>query len=78
MRHRTQLYLDEAQYRWLRRQAGPGGSVAKVVRDLIEAARGSRPRPEEDQAIRYLLEEPPAAGKRRTTVVDLDKDVYGR
>lgn len=77
MRRRTQLYLDEDQYRWLKRQAGPRGSIAKIVRDLIDAARDRRPRPEDDPAIRYLLHEPAASGKRPTTVADLDKAIYG-
>ena len=46
MKHRTQLYLDEGQYRWLKQRAGESGSIAAVVRDLIDAerARGRRSR----------------------------------
>lgn len=78
MRRRTQLYLDEDQYRWLKRQAGSRGTIAGIVRELIDTARGQRPRPDEDPAIRFLLHEPPGSGKRRTTVADLDSDVYGK
>ena len=39
MRHRTQLYLDEGQYRWLKQRAGEAGSIAAVVRELIDAER---------------------------------------
>ncbi len=42
MKHRTQLYLNEAQQRWLRQRAGKSGSIAAVVRELIDAER-SRP-----------------------------------
>jgi hypothetical protein len=75
---RTQLYLDEDQYRWLRRQAGPKGSIAAVVRDLIDQAKKShRPDPDEDPLIRHLLYEPPARGKKRTSVTTIDEDLYG-
>ena len=77
MRHRTQLYLDESQYRWLKQQAGPHGSIAAVVRDLIEAARSRRPSPDGDVLIRYLLEEPAAVGRMTTTVQTLDRDLHG-
>ena len=58
MRHRTQLYLDDSQYRWLKQQAGRRGSIAAVVRELIEAARSQRQRPGRDPLISYLVEEP--------------------
>ena len=48
MRHRTQLYLDDSQYRWLKQQAGERGSIAAVVRDLIETARSNRPSTADD------------------------------
>jgi len=76
MRHRTQLYLDESQYRWLKQQAGPRGSIAGVVRDLIEAARSQRPSPGGDALIRYLLEEPAGTGTEPSTVATIDRDLY--
>jgi hypothetical protein len=77
MRRRIQLDIDEDQYRWLKQQAGPKGSIASVVRDLIERAR-NRPRDlGRDPLVRYLLEEPPARGKRRSSVETLDRDLYG-
>jgi hypothetical protein len=77
MRRRTQLYLDEEQYRWLKRQAGKG-SIAGVVRTLIDRAR-ARPTDETaDPLIKYLLEEVPSAGSRKSSVSTLDEDVYGR
>ena len=78
MKHRTQLYLDEDQYRWLKRQAERAGSLAQVVRDLIDAAREEDAAADaDDELIRYLLDEPAAAGERSSTVTDLDHDVYG-
>jgi hypothetical protein len=76
MRRRTQLYLDEDQYRWLKRQA-QRGTMAGVVRRLIDAARAESPPARKDPLIRYLLDEPAGTGKRATSVTTLDDDVYG-
>jgi hypothetical protein len=77
MQHRTQLYLDDGQYRWLKQQARKGGSIAGVVRELIDAARSRRPNVAHDPLIRYLIDEPPAEGAGGSTVQTLDEDVYG-
>lgn len=77
MQHRTQLYLDDGQYRWLKQQASQGGSIAAVVRDLIDAARSRRTNPARDPLIRYLIDEPPAGGASDSTVQTLDEDIYG-
>jgi hypothetical protein len=77
MSHRTQLYLDESQYRWLKQQARQGKSIAEVVRELIDAARTRRPNQARDPLIRYLVDEPPATGAETSTVQTLDQDVYG-
>lgn len=77
MQHRTQLYLDDGQYRWLKQQARQGGSIAAVVRDLIDAARSRRPSRAGDPLIRYLIDEPPAEGVGESTVQTLDRDLYG-
>ncbi|MDQ6774979.1 MAG: hypothetical protein M3071_01895 [Actinomycetota bacterium] len=77
MRHRTQLYLDEDQYRWLKQRAGRTGSVTGVVRDLIDAARSRRSSWVGDPLIRYLAEEPPADSGVASTVQTLDHDLYG-
>lgn len=74
--HRTQLYLDDGQYRWLKQQAGRRGSIAAVVRDLIEDARARRT-PDGDALIRFLLEDPAAAPAAASTVETLDRDLYG-
>jgi hypothetical protein len=77
MTHRTQLHLEDDQYRWLQRRAGAKGSIAKVVRDLIDAARSRRPSPTTDPLIDYLLYEEPGDSGAPSTVQDLDRDIYG-
>ena len=73
---RTQLYLTDEQYRWLKREGGPRG-VASVVRRLVDAARSKPGRAEEDPLIAFLLEAPTAGAGRRSSVQTLDDDVYG-
>jgi hypothetical protein len=77
MQHRTQLYLDDAQYRWLKQQARQGGSIAAVVRELIDRARSRRPNHDRDSLIRYLVDEPPTKGSGSSSVQTLDQDLYG-
>ena len=74
--HRTQVNLEEEQYRWLKQQAGSGGSIAGVVRRLIDASRARPVDPGHDPAIRYLLERPPASRSGTTSVTTLDDDLY--
>jgi hypothetical protein len=78
MKHRTQLYLDDAQYRWLRQRAGKSGSIAAVVRELIDAERGRRADPAADPLLSYLVGDAPARGRESTSVTTLDRDLYGR
>lgn len=75
---RTQLYLDEDQYRWLKQQAGARGSIARVVRGLVDSARSLIPNPAGDPLIRYLFDEPPGKGKRPSDAATIDQDLYGR
>ena len=77
MKHRTQLYLDDGQYRWLRQRAGKSGSIAAVVRELIDAERARRPDSAADPLLSYLVEEPPGRGREETSVRTLDRDLYG-
>ncbi len=77
MQHRTQLYLDDGQYRWLKQQARGGGSIAGVVRELIDAARSRRPSQARDPLIRYLVDEPASGDGGDSTVETLDQDLYG-
>jgi cytochrome P450 len=76
MAHRTQLYLEDDQYRWLRRRAG-AGSIAGVVRKLIDDARSRQAPPAEDPIIDYLLQAAPSDSGTHSTVQDLDRDIYG-
>lgn len=77
MKHRTQLYLDEGQYRWLKQRAG-SGSIAAVVRELIDAERARLADPAGDPLLRFLVEEAPGSGREATSVTTLDRDLYGR
>jgi hypothetical protein len=77
MRHRTQLYLDEGQYRWLKQRAGEAGSIAAVVRELIDAERARGVDPAADPLLSFLVDEAPGKGARRTSVGTLDDDLYG-
>ncbi len=77
MKHRTQLYLDEGQYRWLRQRAGKAGSIAAVVRELIDAERGRLADPAGDPLLRFLVDEAPGKGRDETSVSTLDRDLYG-
>jgi len=78
MRHRTQLYLDEGQYRWLKQRAGEAGSIAAVVRELIDAERARGVDRAADPLLSFLVEETPGKGATRTSVSTLDDDLYGR
>lgn len=77
MRHRTQLYLDEGQYRWLKQRAGAAGSIAGVVRGLIDAERARGVDPAVDPLLSYLVDEAPGKGREGTSVSSLDRDLYG-
>ncbi len=77
MRHRTQLYLDEGQYRWLKQRAGATGSIAGVVRELIDAERARGVDPAVDPLLSYLVDEAPGKGREGTSVSSLDRDLYG-
>ncbi len=77
MKHRTQLYLDEGQYRWLRQRAGKSGSIAAVVRELIDAERARLADPAADPLLRFLVDESPGHGRDGTSVATLDRDIYG-
>ena len=77
MKHRTQLYLDDAQHRWLRQRAGKSGSIAAVVRELIDAERARGVDPAVDPLLSYLVGEAPGKGREGTSVSSLDRDLYG-
>lgn len=78
MKHRTQLYLDEGQYRWLQQRAGKAGSIAAVVRELIDSERARLADPAGDPLLRFLVDEAPGRGREGTSVSTLDADVYNQ
>jgi hypothetical protein len=65
-------------YRRLKSEARRRGSIAAVVRGLIEAARARQRDASRDPLIQHLLCEPSERGKEQTTVQTLDDDLYGR
>lgn len=58
---KLQLYVTERQYRLLRQRAGERGSIAKVVRDLIDQAETPAD-PEADPFYRHLMSEKSGSG----------------
>lgn len=76
MTHRTQLHLDDDQRRRLEQQARRHGSIAQVVRHLIDEARHKPAIDGDDPLVGYLLDEPPTHAASVSTVTDLDDDLY--
>lgn len=77
MSHRMQVTLEEDQYRWLKREAQRnGGSIAAVMRRLVDDARSKPKDPYEDPFVKYLLSEP-VKGERPAKVSSLDEEIYG-
>jgi hypothetical protein len=75
--HRTQLFLTDEQYRWLKVRAGSVGSIAQVVRELIDAELEPGPDLRDDPFIRFLLSEPEPATGVPSSVTTIDEDLYG-
>lgn len=59
---KLQLYVTEEQYRFVKQRAGEG-SMAQVVRDLIDAAALPAD-PRTDPFYRHLTEDRPGSGAR--------------
>ena len=59
--------------------SGPArsGSIAAVVRELIDAERARRADPAADPLLRFLVDESPGRGREGTSVTTLDRDLYG-
>lgn len=73
---KVQLYLTEAQYRLLKQRAGKSGSIAQVVRDLVDDI--GRPNdPSEDSFIKHLMEAKRSSGDR-TPAQEAKRDLYRR
>jgi len=73
---KVQLYLTEEQYRFLKQRAGERGSLAAVVRELIDAA--DRPAdPTTDPFYRHLVS--PRKGSGRAYAAEKAKrELYRR
>ncbi|MGH2862591.1 MAG: hypothetical protein ACRDLT_13965 [Solirubrobacteraceae bacterium] len=75
--HRTQLFLTDEQYRWLKIKAD-AGSIAAVVRDWIDSEMHVDPEDlRNDPAIKFLLEGPVDTSGGPSTVTTIDQDLYG-
>jgi len=58
---KVQLYLTDEQYRILKQRAGDRGSLAQVVREMIDTS--TRPEePKEDLFYRHLMSKKDGAG----------------
>lgn len=75
-RRKVQLYLTEEQYRFVKQRAGERGSIAQVVRDLIEAA-GRPEDPKADPFYEHLLAPKTGSGKRYEAE-SAKRDLYRR
>jgi hypothetical protein len=77
LRHRTQLFLTDEQYRWLKIKAGNSGSIAAVVRDWIDSEIEPGPDLRDDPFIRWMLEEPGFSNGIPSSVETIDEEIYG-
>lgn len=76
--HRTQLFLTDRQYRWLTVKAADAGSLAAVVRDLIDSEMTHDPEElRNDPFIKFMLEGPRGTRGPVTSVTTIDQDLYG-
>lgn len=73
---KVQLYLSEEQYRFLKQRAGERGSLAAVVRELIDAA-GRPVDPTADPFYRHLISAK-AGGGRRYAAERAKRELYRR
>lgn len=73
---KLQLYVTERQYRWLRQRAATRGSIAAVVRDLIDRSH-SPDDPEDDPFFRHVMAERPGSGSRYEAQ-DAKRELYER
>jgi hypothetical protein len=73
---KVQLYLTEAQYRLLKQRAGKTGSIAQVVRDLVDGT-GRPDDPQEDPFFKHVMAPKPASGDA-TPAGEAKRDLYNR
>ncbi|NPV70670.1 MAG: hypothetical protein HPY55_08515 [Firmicutes bacterium] len=75
-RYRTQLYLDETQYRFLRETAARyETSIAAVVRDLIDKEMGSMESVDEDDPLFRISQSAVRTGRTDGSVAH-DRYIY--
>lgn len=78
LKHRTQVFLTDEQYRWLKIRAGSAGSIAAVVREWIDSEMAVDPEKlRNDRAIRSLLDGPFDTSGPPSSVTTIDQDLYG-
>lgn len=75
-KRKVQLYLTEEQYRFVKQRAGTSGSIAQVVRDLIDEA-GRPSDPTRDPFYRHLMSDGPGSG-RSYAAEDAKRELYER
>ena len=75
-RRKLQLYVTDRQYRLLKQRAGPGGSMAAVVRDLIDQAAAPADA-EGDPFFRHVIAEKDGSGKPYDAQ-EAKRDLYRR
>lgn len=73
---KLQLYVTEEQYRLLKQRAEGRGSIARVVRELIEGA-GALTDPTRDPFYRHLMS-PKRGSGRRYSAERAKRDLYRR
>ncbi|MBI4728046.1 MAG: hypothetical protein HY775_00865 [Acidobacteria bacterium] len=74
---KVQLYLTEEQYRFLKDRAGTRGSIAGVVRDLVDAAAYPDD-PTADPLYRFLTEPARVAGGPAFAAEKAKRDLHRR
>ena len=77
--HRTQLYLDQERYRWLKMNASRQGStLAQAIRDAIDMARHREAQNEKKRKdqIHKMIQQLIGAGKHGPSDVSVRHDDY--
>ena len=75
-KRKLQLYLTEEQYQLLKQRAATRGSIAQVVRDLIDDSGGPRDAGR-DPFYRHLMR-PGRGGGKRYSAEEAKRELYDR
>lgn len=73
---KVQVYLTEEQYRLLRQRAGERGSIAQVVRDLVDGSAAPA-EPDADPFFRHVFRPKNGSG-RPYSAEKAKRDLYRR